>query len=481
MVYEPTTQKLTLSNDGVHDLTGYSSAEIQALSLGDFFAEGSIDIVEALIEIASQNPVDLSENELWIKRKSGRRCPVRLAVKSLYQEGRISLIMNLIDLSEERKQSLERQKLIQESARVSKLADIGQLAAGMAHELNNPLAIMSGYLEEIESQLKEPQIEISALAENFEPVHNAAKRMKKIVSSMLAKVRNDSQTRAVVSLKKIVDETLIFLEQMLKTQSIELETKLDPVPIFCDQVQIDQIVTNIISNACNALDGKATPRIRVATEVRNGKVQLSIWNNGDPIPESVQEKLFTPFFTTKAVGEGTGLGLYMGYQIMKAHQGELSFESAEGKGTTFFLTFPESEFASNPEEKADSLRALVIEDDVFFRKLVCKKLEKLNIRCVDCRDIFEAEIAIKRETKAFDFIFVDYNLPKEKGTGFVKKLVAPHKEAKLILMSGALHRAELESTSMDSGFHAFLPKPIVKAELEAILARLKPALQKKVG
>ena len=472
LVCEIPSLRLTMSNEGVSDITGYSPSKIKDLTLPEIFSEDSAKSIEAMVDIASQGPVDLMENELWLRRKSGRRCPVRISVKSLHNEDQIFLVINLIDLSEERKQSLERQKLIQESARVSKLADIGQLAAGMAHELNNPLAIMTGYLEAIEQQLQDSPPDIPALQQSFEPVQNAAQRMSKIVSSMLAKVRNDVQTLSVVSLKKIVDESLMFLEQILKLQSIDMDVQIDSAYVNCDQVQIDQIITNIVSNACNALDGRKDPKIRIFSECKNKMVRLAIWNNGDPIPEKTQEKLFTPFFTTKAVGEGTGLGLYMSYQIMKAHHGQLSFESAQGKGTTFFLTFPEAEEVKEPIKK-DLIRALVVEDDTFFRKLVCKKLEKMEIQCIDCRDTFEAEIILKNETEAFHLVLVDYNLPKIKGISLADKLTEVHKNAKLILMSGALERAELEKMAKASGFDGYLAKPIVKSELEALLSDLQ--------
>lgn len=333
-------EKILMCNESSCEIFGYGSEELKGVKRTQLFDSSSSKIIQAAIEILETKSSQIAEKNLHLVRKSGRKCPIRLFLQSFEIEGTYYLAMNLFDLTEEKKNALEKQKLIRESARVAKLADIGQLAAGMAHELNNPLAIMSGYLDEIETLLEKDSYDRDELFQYFQSANKASKRIRKIVSGMLSHVRSESQELKPTSLKKLVEEVFVFLDKMLSSQAIQTKIDVEDVIINCNQLHIDQIITNIVSNACNALFDVSDPTIKVSSEVTKNEIILKIWNNGESIPDDIKEKLFTPFFTTKGVGKGTGLGLYMSYQFMQTHGGNLKFESDPLHGTTFFLHFP---------------------------------------------------------------------------------------------------------------------------------------------
>ncbi|HAG90397.1 MAG TPA: hypothetical protein DCL41_00910 [Bdellovibrionales bacterium] len=467
LVFEVPSLKLLASNDAASELSGYSPSDFGKLSVNKIFDESSQTQIEAIAEIVSSGPTKIFERESSIRRKSGRKCPVSVHAQSLAIDGKSYLFLNLIDLSEERKQQEERNKLLLESARISKLADLGRLTAGMAHELNNPLAIMAGFLEEMRFQVEDNRFTQESLLSNLDPIDRACNRMAKIVSGMLSKVRNEPQKRSEMPLRKIVEDVTLFFERVFKAHGIKPSIELIDGVVNCNPSQVDQILTNIISNACNALEDVKNPELKVKISKKGPNIELSVWNNGPAIPMDVQEKLFTPFFTTKAVGEGTGLGLYMSYQFMKAHGGDLSFKSEDGYGTAFNLKFPLVKSSRIAKSQEGAPTALVLDDEGLFRKLLDKKLKRFGVASTQARDLKSAVFEL--ENHPFDFVFVDYNLSHQKGTELISMLTGAKPTPKLILVSGQMENSELKKLALDNGFDGHLTKPFTTEDLSQIL------------
>lgn len=436
----------------------------------DLFCKEHHQLVQAIFDLAAKDGCHLTikENDLKIRRRAGRICDVNLSAVTTQIQNQAWLVLTLQDLTEIRHQENEREKLIEETARVSKLADIGRLAAGMAHELNNPLAILMGYVENLSINVQEPHIDKEKVLEDIIPIERAAQRMSKVITKMLSKMRNEPQVLKPTSLRRIVEDTLALLEGILASQSISLEVEVEDCWIQCDGTSIEQILTNIVTNACNALESQKERKLRVRADSKGQMVRVEVWNNGSAIPEEVRPKLFTPFFTTKAVGEGTGLGLYMSYQIMKAHQGELSFDSDSERGTSFYMTFPQIKRPSmsiNPV----GLRALIVDDDTFFRKLMCKKLEKLGVQCTESRDGQEALGVICQSDVTFDMVLLDFKMPRMDGLRFLQELSARKIEVPVVLISGALSMSELKEQMKVSNLYAAIAKPVENSELEILV------------
>ncbi|MBI4637738.1 MAG: PAS domain S-box protein [Candidatus Rokubacteria bacterium] len=222
-----------------------------------------------------------------------------------------------------------------------KLAALGTLAAGLAHELNNPIGIMSSRIElmllDTDPRLPEE------VREDLGVVHRHAQRVARIVQGLLSFARQTPAERAPLDLNQLVEDTLLLVEKQVLKENVRLVRKLSPglPPIWADATGVQQVLMNLLLNAREAMDGPG--EIVIETDVpaeRAQRVRLVVRDTGPGIPPEILSKIFDPFFTTKP--HGTGLGLAISYGIVRDHQGTVDVQSEPGKGTTFVLTFPAS-------------------------------------------------------------------------------------------------------------------------------------------
>jgi PAS domain S-box-containing protein len=230
--------------------------------------------------------------------------------------------------------------LEQSARRAEKLAALGTLAAGLAHELNNPIGIISSRIEvmlmEAESQRLPP-----LLLEDLRVLHRHALRVARIARGLLSFARPGRAESGPVDLNHVVEETLLLAEKQISRSGITIVRSLAPglPPIRGDASTLQQVVLNLVTNASDAIGG--TGEIRIETRVLSeqaGAVRLSVSDTGSGISAEALPKIFDPFYTTKA--EGTGLGLSVSHSIVRDHHGTIDVESRPGAGTTFVLTFP---------------------------------------------------------------------------------------------------------------------------------------------
>ncbi|MEO8655524.1 MAG: ATP-binding protein [Ramlibacter sp.] len=235
-----------------------------------------------------------------------------------------------------------------EVARGEKLASIGQLAAGIAHELNNPL---TGVLT-FTSLMRKKMPEGSEEAEDLDLVIRETKRCASIIRRLLDFAREKTPERALVNLNQLIGETVQFVGRSAALQHIEIDLDLDPdLPqLLVDADLIKQVLMNILVNAQQAIEenGRITVRSRLCSnrkppgrcEETMPAVEIAISDTGCGIPEANLQRIFDPFFTSKEVGKGTGLGLSVSYGIVRAHGGEIDVESTVGEGSTFRICLP---------------------------------------------------------------------------------------------------------------------------------------------
>ncbi|MFQ5708127.1 MAG: nitrogen regulation protein NR(II) [bacterium] len=221
----------------------------------------------------------------------------------------------------------------------TKLASLGELAAGVAHEINNPLTSVMGYAQlHLMSQVD------AELREDLQRIYDEGKRAQTIVKSLLAFARDQTDEDAEMDLNQTVAEVLKLFGKQLTLKNIRLITHFeDNLPkIYGNSNEIQQVVLNLIQNACDAIfDSQKGSFIKIATRRKAGeRLELSVVDDGPGMPESVREKAFNPFFTTKTAGKGTGLGLSISYKIIKKHGGQIVLRSWEGKGTRFCIELP---------------------------------------------------------------------------------------------------------------------------------------------
>jgi two-component system NtrC family sensor kinase len=245
-----------------------------------------------------------------------------------------SAVVVVEDITEQ--QALEAQ-LIQSE----KMAAVGTLVSGVAHELNNPLTSIAGL-----SELLLEQPAAAALDRgHLRVINEQAERAGRIVRDLLTFARKGPPQRVAVDLGDVVQRTVLLMAYEMRRREIALETAVAPgLPaVLGDQYQLQQVVLNLLSNAAHAL-GELPPgrprRVEVGVRAEESRVVLRVADTGPGLAEEVKAQMFGPFFTTKAPGEGTGLGLFVSYGIAEAHEGTLTAESRPGGGATLVLSLP---------------------------------------------------------------------------------------------------------------------------------------------
>lgn len=224
----------------------------------------------------------------------------------------------------------------------AKLASVGTLAAGVAHELNQCLMVIRGYSQMLLDDLEED----NSTYKDLRQIERQTSRMMKIISQLKDFSRQSRGDFKAINIKKLIDETLVLLQQQLKNNNIELEIYFSDsnLMVWGDITQLEQVFINLIINAQDAImakkeSGKIIIRI-FPDQASQNQLNIEVIDSGVGIEQDIQNLIFDPFFTSKEVGKGTGLGLAISYGLVKEHGGWLEFESTPGQGSLFRVKLP---------------------------------------------------------------------------------------------------------------------------------------------
>lgn len=222
----------------------------------------------------------------------------------------------------------------------SKMAAVGQLAAGVAHELNNPLSVILGFAQLVGQQAK-PE---DAFYTPLKFIEREAVRCRKLVQDLLTFSRAGKEEKEIVNTKEAVESALSLVIAQSKVKEVEFVKEMDPdLPkIYSNWNQLQQVIINLCNNAVDAMPAGGTLTVTAHKVNRKGKdcVEIQVRDTGEGIPQEIQSRIFEPFFTTKEVGKGTGLGLSLVYEIVQKNGGSVTFNSRPGSGTTFYVYLP---------------------------------------------------------------------------------------------------------------------------------------------
>lgn len=243
----------------------------------------------------------------------------------------------------------------------ARMAAVGEMSAGVAHEINNPLAVITGHCSIIEGQVARHEIDYTDLNERLEKIKKAAMRAAKIVSGLLSFSRDSrSDILQPVSLKRLVDDSLLFSIERFKKNDILLHVSEVPdIQVRGNSNELSQVVINLINNAHDAVRNEKVKKVNVDFEVRmqpgqsaQGLLAISVTDSGPGVPSEIRSKIMQPFFTTKEVGKGTGLGLSISKGIAERHGGRLYLDSNTVRGARFVLEIPFGLAAQMPRPQA---------------------------------------------------------------------------------------------------------------------------------
>jgi len=477
---DPETGRIMDINNAAVELYGYSIEEMLRLTVFDISAEPE-KTARAIRE----------ENTLvrlrYHKRKDGTRFPVEISGRRSDLGGKRVHLAAVRDITERLQAEEERDKLEAQLRQAQKLEAIGTLAGGIAHDFNNLLTPIIGYSE---LALYDPHLQ-PPLRNNLDQVLHAALRAKDLVKQILAFGRyTKEQPRIQADIGVVVKEALKLLRASLPT-TIEISQNIEQGFAFANATQIHQVLINLCTNAAHAMDGKGVIDISltrvhlsesdIASEsivgVEPGPfLKLSVSDTGCGMTAETIDRIFDPYFTTKEVGKGSGLGLAVVLGIVKRHKGAISVRSAPGIGSTFSIYFPSleavAEAATAPVHDLPNgaERILMADDEQMLLELNAQILGQLGYQVTPAGDGVHALEIFKGGSDRFDLLITDYTMPGLTGIDLVKEIrrIRPHFPA--ILCSGFAEKLTADA-SMEAGVELIM-KPFSIKDLAQIVRRV---------
>ena len=368
----------------------------------------------------------------------------------------------------------EKRRLQEQLIQSEKMSAIGQLIAGVAHDLNNPLASVVGFSDFLAEAGEVPP----RLAEPLQVIRQEAERAATIVKNLLSFARRQEGERRLLPIKPILESTLQLLANQLMASRIEATLRVEPgLPdVEVNGNQIKQVFVNLINNGAQAIaETGQGGRIWVTAKRWLDGVAVSVTDSGPGIPDEIAGRVFEPFFTTKPEGKGTGLGLSICQGILKEHGGRLTLEAKPGAGATFIVELPgttppaaTSEHAAEPGAPARKLRVLVVDDEPHILHYMSATLESWGHTVEVASD---GQYALERAlAEAFDVIICDLRMPHLGGREMYHKLARqdPHRAERVIFATGDTVRGDT-LRFLESLGRPYLHKPFTLAELRRVL------------
>jgi len=426
-----------------------------------------------------ENPEEVCWDEVELRRPH-RRILERFARPLLDDNRLLGRIEVYRDITRER---LLEDKVLQRE----KLAAVGQLVSGIAHELNNPLTAVAGYAQLLAGAPLPPE-----LTDKVERLRQEAERAGRIVGNLLLFARGGKAEKQLVRIEVVLERSLSLRAYELKVENIEVVRELpaELPPVLADPHQLEQVFLNILLNAEQAiLSARDRGRITLRASAEGGRVRLRVSNDGPGIAPDLLPHIFEPFVTTKPAAEGTGLGLYISRTIVREHGGEIHAESEPGGGAAFVVELPaQPRAAGRPAAEAAApparrrarrgQRVLVVDDEPSVAYLIADALEQEGC---EVRVHTESQRALSEAlAEPFDLAVLDVRMPGLDGQAFYR--VLRHQRSpladRLLFTTGDTLARETAEFLEQIGL-PFLPKPFHVEELQdrvrAALEAIEPA------
>ena len=477
------SKQLVDANGAAINLYGYSHDEF--LRLSPMELSGEPDKTER--SIASQETVIPLR---WHRKKDGTALPVEIHTSYFSMQGQKFIVAAIRDLTESKRAEEERKSFQRKAEDSQRLESLGVLAGGIAHDFNNILSGIYGFTSLAQQSASGNDELLGYLNE----ITLGARRAADLVKQILAFSRSDDAIIRRVQMRQVVSEAVRFLRATVPS-TIVIETDLaENLPeVDGDPTQLHQIVMNLGTNSWHAMQdsgGRLTFRLEtcvvdgsfapVLPEVKPGLyVRLTVSDTGCGMDSETQSRAFQPFFTTKAVGDGTGLGLSVVHGVVRSHHGAIRLTSQVDVGTTFEIYLPAASTDSPPAEAVESSpvplgrgeRILVVDDEDSILRFVKLSLSRLGHKVVTQSRAREALALLESEPQGFQLVITDQTMPELTGLELAMRLRALRSDLPVILSTG--YGLDITQERIKAaGIREVLKKPYTAEMLAATVHRL---------
>jgi PAS domain S-box-containing protein len=459
---------------------GYSDEEFFARDPGRPIRQARRPALDRILPSVSRG--ESFHTELTDQRKDGSSFDLEVYGIPMQYQDKPHVLTISRDITEKKRAAEELARQREMLHQREKLAALGSLLAGVAHELNNPLSVVVARAAILEER------DDPGTREAASKIRAAAERCARIVRTFLAMARQQQPERVPVAIGEVIAAALDLTGYALKTSGIEVTQDLAEhvPPVLGDADQLHQVFMNLIINAQQALQDQ--PRRRKLTltsrfDAGADAIRIAVADNGPGIPEAVRNRIFEPYFTTKPLGKGTGVGLAVCLGIVEAHGGTLTVGGGEGLGTIFTIVLPAGSLDANNVEESQPLKlkatqrsALVVDDEIEVRETLTEILRSSGHRVVAVASGREALERLSEQ--GFDVILTDIRMPDLDGRALYREIERrwPERAARVVFVSGDTLTSTLRVFAQESG-RPVIEKPFLPSEVRRIVSEAVTGLE----
>jgi PAS domain S-box-containing protein len=428
--------------------------------------------------------------EICVRTKSGEARTLLLSAEVIEIAGQDCVVAIGKDISERKQAEQERMRLEEQLRQAQKIEAVGRLAGGVAHDFNNILMVINGYVQLVLRKLSPRH----PLRQNLNEIRKAGERAASLTGQLLAFSRRQILVPRILDLNKVVADTKEMLRRVIG-EDVELVIRQGHklAKVLADPGQIAQVLVNLAVNARDAMPGGGRLTIETGNvdlrEAETGDlpgaasgpyVMLAVSDTGVGISKEVMEHMFEPFFTTRERGKGTGLGLSMVYGVVKQSGGYVRVQSEPGQGSTFRIYLPCAQVGSGkPAARSTKARLakgretiLVVEDELAVRQVVAATLRSCGYKVLEAGSGEEAMRRLRRHEGPLHLVLCDLVMPRMNGRKAADSVRTLYPEVKVVFMSGYTDDALLRHGVSDTQ-GSFLPKPFT---IEALTRKVREVL-----